>query len=139
MDTGLANYQAPKLPKRKRDSDPWWKGHSKGVWAAGAFGVLVIAGGVGLSIVTAQNEGEQDRYGTPTEASMYCEDAVRDQLKAPDTAEFDTSATGSGTYTVTGTVDSENSFGAMLRSDFQCTVVIDGDTQRTTLDSLEQR
>ncbi|QPZ39683.1 hypothetical protein [Paramicrobacterium chengjingii] len=140
MSTGLANYQAPKLPKRPgRDGEHWWQGLGKGVWAAGILGIVVIGGGVALSVATANNNADKDRYGNTAEAINYCEDKVRGELKAPSTAEFDSSATGSGTYTVTGTVDSQNSFGAMMRSDFQCTVIIDGETQRTSLDSFEQR
>lgn len=51
---------------------------------------------------------------------------ARDRLKAPRTAKFpysmDISITdnGNGNYTVNGYVDSENSFGAMLRTDFEC-------------------
>jgi hypothetical protein len=44
---------------------------------------------------------------------------------------------GSGPYTVTGTVDSENSFGAMLRSNFQCTVTVTDDKTLTSVDYLE--
>ena len=46
-------------------------------------------------------------------------------------------ATGYGTWTVTGTVDAENSFGATVRSSFQCTVVITGDTARTTINKFD--
>jgi hypothetical protein len=38
-------------------------------------------------------------------------------LKAPSTADFsDESVSGSGPWKITGSVDSENSFGAMLRA-----------------------
>ena len=72
------------------------------------------------------------------EAIRYCEDQIRDQLKAPSTAEFasDSSST-SNPFVVTGSVDSENSFGAMLRADFQCTVTISGDSFRAVVDYLD--
>lgn len=66
-----------------------------------------------------------------------CESRIESLLKAPSTAEFDSQATGSGTWTVTGTVVAENSFGAMVRSSYQCTVVIDGDRAFTSVDFLE--
>lgn len=70
------------------------------------------------------------------EAIAQCEELVKENLKAPSTAKFDTNANGYGTWTVTGTVDSENSFGAMLQAEFQCTVTIEGDSIRRRLDFL---
>lgn len=58
------------------------------------------------------------------EAEHYCKEFVKQRLKAPSTAKFqntDHSGTGS-TFTVTGTVDSNNSFGAQIRSPFTCVV-----------------
>lgn len=55
-----------------------------------------------------------------------CERQVSAKLKAPSTAKFDTLATvvsaDGGRFTVSakGTVDSQNSFGAMIRSTFRC-------------------
>lgn len=64
-------------------------------------------------------------------AENACEDWVRDQLKAPATAKFSgTTSTGSGPWTVTGSVDAENSFGANLRNTWTCEVRLDGDTFR---------
>lgn len=72
------------------------------------------------------------------EAIRYCEDQIRDQLKAPSTAKFDSdSSDESSPFTVTGSVDAENSFGAMIRSDFQCTVTISGDSFRAVVDYLD--
>ena len=64
-------------------------------------------------------------------AEQTCQDLVRDNLKAPSTASFsdmDTSATG---VTIAGHVDAQNSFGAMIRNSFVCTV--DLDTHTVTL------
>lgn len=51
-----------------------------------------------------------------------CRESVRNQLKSPKSADFGNEvATGSGgSYTVTGTVDAENSFGASIRARFSC-------------------
>ena len=70
------------------------------------------------------------------EATAQCEDLVTQNLKAPSTAKFDTDAEGDGTWIVTGTVDSENSFEATLRADFQCTVIMEGESIKRRLDYL---
>lgn len=95
---------------------------------------------VSLVAIISANQPEPAAYNpdNPTEARAQCEDLVEESLKAPATAEFGTSeARRSGSeWVVTGSVDAENSFGAMLRSDFQCTVrVVDGAIERR-LDSL---
>lgn len=51
-------------------------------------------------------------------AISQCEGEVKERLKAPSTAKFESNATGGGPWTVTGTVDAENSFGAMIRSSY---------------------
>lgn len=107
------------------------------------IGCAVVVGLVALSVLigflSSLNGGGSDDYDANNkyEAIARCEERVKALLKAPATAEFDTDARGSGTWTVSGTVDSENSFGAMLRTHFQCTVVIKGTTATTTVDFLE--
>lgn len=72
--------------------------------------------------------------GSGGEGGAYqaCERAVESSLKAPGTADFsgplgsDITANGD-TYKVSGYVDSENGFGANLRSNFTCTVRDTGD------------
>jgi hypothetical protein len=57
-----------------------------------------------------------------------CEEAITNRLKAPATAEFSnfTKEELDGRLTaVRGTVDSENGFGAMIRSSFKCHVLDD--------------
>lgn len=63
------------------------------------------------------------------EALVACERYIKSQLKAPTTAKFNTQVdeNSDGTYTVSGSVDAQNSFGAMIRSDFSCTVQMNGD------------
>lgn len=60
-----------------------------------------------------------------------CRDVVKDRLRAPGTAKFSgesVSASGVHDYTVTGSVDSENGFGALLRSTYVCSATSsDGD------------
>jgi hypothetical protein len=58
-------------------------------------------------------------------AATMCEEYVTDRLKAPATADFPGGAHVSSTadeWTVVASVDSENGFGAMIRTDYVCTV-----------------
>lgn len=58
------------------------------------------------------------------DATSACEKFVKDDLKSPASAQFsgeDVSHDGS-IYTVTGDVDSDNSFGALIRNSFTCTI-----------------
>ncbi|WP_067891145.1 hypothetical protein [Nocardia vaccinii] len=58
-----------------------------------------------------------------------CENLVRDKLKSPASARFELGDTnlhedarGGLTGTLSGTVDSQNGYGAMMRSDWTCTM-----------------
>jgi hypothetical protein len=68
-------------------------------------------------------------------ARAKCEDYVKDYLKAPATAEFsgfaDTQiiAQGHNKYAVIGWVDSQNSFGAELRTKYVCKTTDEGNGQ----------
>lgn len=112
------------------------KGITPAMWVAGAFAAVVLVGGVAL-FLTQKDDGYDSN--TSYEAIAQCEAAIKDRLKAPSTAEFQSTATGGGTWTVTGTVDAENSFGAMMRSSYQCTVKIDNaeDTAQVRVDRFE--
>ena len=66
-------------------------------------------------------------------AQHACEQFTSDRLKAPSTAQFTgvtASKTGDKTYRVTGGVDSQNSFGATVRTEFSCQVKHEGDGWR---------
>lgn len=65
-------------------------------------------------------------------ARAACRVLVEDRLRAPSSAEFSNLAhTGSGDrFTVTGVVDAQNAFGAMVRNTFTCEVRLDGDQWR---------
>lgn len=95
------------------------------VVAFGTIGALAVGCG---ALMTSGDDGPDDRdnpYYSPRQlAAIACENAVEERLKAPSTAEFTGQlVTGTGSlYTVTGTVDSENEFGAMLRNAYSCDV-----------------
>lgn len=61
------------------------------------------------------------------DSKTWCQQYVKDRLKSPSSADFSgevaTQSTGDeATYTVTGAVDAQNSFGAKIRNTFTCTV-----------------
>lgn len=77
-------------------------------------------------------ERELDAEGK--EAQAVCEEEfVADRLKAPASAKFsDQTRThlGQGHWRVNGTVDSENSFGAMIRGEYSCEIELSDDGGR---------
>lgn len=85
----------------------------------GCLGVVLFAI---LVFAWSAIQGGDDRPGTGA-AEVACENLVRDQLKSPSTAKFsNVEATGTGPWTVTGAVDSQNSFGATVRTTWTCRV-----------------
>ena len=60
---------------------------------------------------------------------MQCEEWVKAKLKAPSTADFSGQVVSGGpvSWTATGAVDSENSFGATVRSSWSCEIKLIGD------------
>jgi hypothetical protein len=68
-------------------------------------------------------------------AYSYAEDFVKQKLKSPSSAEFpgtfekDEHITelGNRKYKINSWVDSQNSFGAQIRTNFSCTITFDGD------------
>jgi hypothetical protein len=94
-------------------------------WFTGAF--LVICALLGAGAVALTSSGTETGSGGAVMAERACKDFVKDRLKSPSSADFSaTSSAGTGTVTVTGVVDSDNSFGASLRSTYTCTVVDQG-------------
>ncbi len=102
----------------------------------GAIGCLIaLAVLIGLVIFNlARPSGDPGPSGY--EAVVYCENKIEERLVSPSSADFKSSFQGTNPFTVTGTVDSENSFGASLRSEYQCTVQIHEDSVTVTVDYL---
>ena len=78
---------------------------------------------------SSDNAPVLDKYIVKTE----CEKLIKENLKAPASAQFGDWAFTEHTiwsYTATGAVDSQNSFGAMLRSRFTCDVNYDSQTKK---------
>ena len=78
--------------------------------------------------------------GTSSKPSVYqtqsaCESAVTGILKSPSSADFggwQRRENADGTFEISGYVDSENSFGAMLRAQFSCSVDASGNQAKIT-------
>lgn len=78
-------------------------------------------------ILFSCNTGEGSKEA---EATYYIEEAVKSRLKSPATADFPyfTDAilsTNDGHFSVTSYVDSQNGFGAVIRTKFYCEVKYD--------------
>jgi len=94
-------------------------GSGFGRWALIGCGIpaAIILGLVVIVVVWPKDHSP--RVGG---AIVACENAVETMLKSPSTARFNSAASGDNPWTIVGSVDSENSFGATVRADYQCTV-----------------
>lgn len=80
----------------------------------------LMAAGCGSGPYNADNEAEM---------KSQCEGFAAKRLQSPGSAEFTLVANRVGDqWKVTGVVDSENGFGALLRSDVSCVMHIESDT-----------
>jgi len=94
------------------------------------------------------NGGSSGRTGTTRDtgdavgAWVICQQFLEDRLTAPATAEYPsgysqyTSSLGGGRFRVDAYVDAENGFGALVRTDFVCTVNYQGN-DNGRLESLQ--
>jgi len=91
---------------------------------------IVVLSIVVIAISAIGGGGEDDPDGGGEfEAVAQCEGFVDKRLKAPATADYHLTATEQASgWLVTGTVDSENSFGAKVRSNVRCVIHFAGDT-----------
>jgi hypothetical protein len=84
--------------------------------------------GVFLSIFLLSLFGRLGRTGRTTTAEVMCREFVKRSLTAPSTASFDDDGTGRdvpgepGRYTVAAAVDSQNGFGANIRTFYFCDI-----------------
>lgn len=100
------------------------------------LGPLAVVGG--LIAIASSGSHSTDANVKQLTAFDMCKQSVESHLKAPGTATFrdffgdqapSINGTGDGPYTVVSTVDSQNGFGAMLRSNFTCTATYIGGDQ----------
>ena len=104
----------------------------------GCLGFIVVIAIAFTACSMAMSGGSSSTPDNSYEAIAQCEARIDNLLKAPATADYDSSASGSGNgpWNVAGTVDAENSFGAQVRATYACTVTMSGDTATTTVDSF---
>jgi hypothetical protein len=98
--------------------------------------LILVAGFLGY--LNSNAAADPDRNNNDITAVYACEKAVAENLKAPATAKFSSQAGGGNPiWTVTGYVDAENSFGALIRSAYACEVTITGGSSHTTITRLD--
>ena len=106
----------------------------------GCIGCLVIV--IIIFIIGAIFSSCTGEEGSKAQASIMAEKFVAESLKSPGSAKFQPPADqnikylGEGRYSIRAWVDSQNSFGALVRTHYGCIVKYDGD-HRWTLESLE--
>ncbi len=107
-------------PKQETNKTP--------AWQSGCLIFLLIIGALYL-IVQFFTPPAKERSLTPKEIAWYgCQVAIESRLKAPKTAEFqrysekDIRYINDKIYYVYMYVDSQNGFGAMIRTDFTCQI-----------------
>lgn len=91
--------------------------------------VILSVGIIGGFIFLSMNHTSS---GNKYDAQTACEDAIRAQLKAPSSAKFSNLryVEKAPIYTIRLDVDSENSFGATIRSTYTCELSWTGSTYR---------
>jgi len=114
-DPGWNDPQYPEKPAPSKSSNV-------GGWIVLAVIVFTVWACVASADTDTSAPGDDPETDEYT-AIAACERSVEAQLRAPATAEFSNqvaSRGADGSYEVRGNVDSENGFGAMLRSSWTC-------------------
>lgn len=96
-----------------------------GLWSLAAL--VVLAGG-GAALAVALQPDQPAQRDVVAEATRACQEQfILARLKAPATAKFSgaavtkvTSSAVGDVYTISGSVDSQNGFGALIRSRWTC-------------------
>lgn len=106
-------------------------GESLGTWRRYRVAIIGCIVGAALAVGLAVSGGLGDTSGNGSgevEAIRQCEGFAGKRLKSPASAEYDLTATrDGGQWVVTGTVDSQNGFGAMIRSNVECRITLTDD------------
>ena len=131
------------FPGTQSTVQPASKAPSKGAQIAAGIVALVVAafclGGIAYYAFGGHRGSTPALTDRSLEAKSMCETFVKKQLKAPATAKFSEESAAKvsdAEYTVAGSVDSQNSFGALLRSTFACDLTYDASKQEWTSKSV---
>lgn len=117
----ISGWDGAKAKLTQRPSTSGEKAVIGCAWIALALVILMF---VGCSAMMNSAGSKDDDGGSAVMARIACEDMVKDKLKSPGSAKFSgQSETGSGnSWTASGSVDSQNGFGALMRSGYSCTI-----------------
>lgn len=109
-----------------------------GKWATlgcgGLIVLVIIAIAVSCSISVSKSHEDATKKINIVSARNVCEKAVKQQLKAPDTAKFTwdkQDVTSDTAASLSGHVSSENSFGALIATNVTCEATYDPAAQET--------
>lgn len=117
-------------PKPQQETQPVNQQNSSTGSGCGTVILVIIAIIAAILMLVTCSGGSSSKssndWNTESWAKSYAQIIVKDNLKAPSTAKFCNTARemtaknmGGSKWKVTGWVDAENSFGAMIRSDFE--------------------
>lgn len=95
-------------------------------FALAIVALVIIVGMIILWLVNIFSDDGKPSVGSG-DAVIACQSLVKDELKSPGSAKFSgATATGSGSsWTSQGEVDSQNGFGAMIRTSYSCVLSYD--------------
>lgn len=116
--------------EKDRKTQEAWNNMSPKEKKIGTIVTIVIFAVIAIFLYKACSGSVGSNYNTETNAKICAEKAVEDRLKAPSTADFcsysQMTATnlGGDKWKVTGYVDAQNSFGAMVRQYWTVTLTL---------------
>lgn len=97
------------------------------------IGIIIVAIIIFIIYIASQFNYSDDTTDEHVDyrsySQVYTEDYIESLLKSPSTAEFGTAEiteTSFGNYHIKNYVDSENSFGAMIRMNYECDITWSG-------------
>ena len=99
------------------------------LWLVAGIVALGLAGTGTAFWLAGRDEPTAERGPSQSELISQCRDGVRSKLKAPSSAKFpggERVENVGTTYRVFGQVDAQNTFGAMLRTNYRCVATLDG-------------
>lgn len=118
------NEQQDELAGVREHDEAVRRGGNRWAWGIGLAVLALLAW-----LLTIPLRGDDHSAG---DAPRMCRDFVKQQLISPGSAKFSGEQVQhvGGEYTVTGSVDAQNAFGALLRRDYTCVLRDEGDSWR---------